>query len=82
MPLVDSPTPSPADYPPGHACKYLGTSLPACDVCREPNAEFDGATIHGPWAYMCETCHARIGVGTGTGRGQRLILTNPNPAGA
>jgi hypothetical protein len=79
MPLADSPTPSPADYPPGHACKYYGATLPVCDACRESPAFADGATIHGPWAYMCETCFSRIGIGFGTGRGQRLILANPNP---
>jgi hypothetical protein len=30
----------------------------------------DGATIYGPWANMCESCHKRMGMGLGTGRGQ------------
>ena len=49
-----------------------------CDFCQmtgaQVKAEFDGATIHGPWAYMCNEHFAAYGVGLGTGRGQKLIV--------
>ncbi len=57
--------------------------FPLCDFiegsiwsdCRdEGEARYDGKTIHGPWAYMCEQHFTEFGVGLGTGRGQRLIL--------
>ena len=43
-----------------------------CDICgaTELKKIVDGKTIHGPWAYMCERCHAEFGLGFGTGRGQ------------
>jgi hypothetical protein len=37
-------------------------------------ARYDGATVHGPWAYMCEEHFQSDGVGLGTGRGQLLVL--------
>lgn len=37
-------------------------------------ARYDGATVHGPWAFMCEAHFTSDGIGLGTGRGQRLIL--------
>jgi len=54
--------------------------LPVCDICKiegcsEP-AEYDGKTIYGPWANMCEEHFRLHGVGLGTGRGQRLIKTD------
>ena len=57
-------------------------SLPRCDFqaqlstpCRDGGeAHYDGKTIHGPWAYMCEQHFTEFGVGLGTGRGQKLIL--------
>lgn len=40
---------------------------------REPElALYDGKTIHGPWAYMCEEHFRLYGIGLGTGKGQRL----------
>jgi len=50
------------------------TNLPKCDLCRTVTARFDGRTIHGPWAYMCQACFDIHGVGLGTGFGQELIL--------
>jgi hypothetical protein len=50
------------------------TRIPLCDICRVQDAAYDGKTIHGPWAYMCQPCHDAYGIGLGTGRGQRLIL--------
>lgn len=54
--------------------------LPACDLCKQEGrddvpAHYDGATIYGPWAYMCEAHHGLYGVGLGTGRGQKLVLS-------
>jgi hypothetical protein len=56
--------------------------IPPCDICplEVPGsvpapAVYDGKTIHGPWANMCEKHWQRYGVGQlGTGFGQRLIL--------
>lgn len=49
-----------------------------CDFCKtdgkEVEAKYDGKTVHGPWAYMCEEHFGAMGVGLGTGRGQRLIV--------
>lgn len=55
------------------------STMPDCDVCkhegREPTvAAYDGKTVYGPWAYMCEDHFHMIGVGLGMGRGQRLVL--------
>lgn len=51
--------------------------LPECNFVhgtREPEpAHYDGKTIHGPWAYMCEKHFKLYGLGLGLGRGQRLI---------
>ena len=54
--------------------------LPRCDFysegfCRNfGEAHYDGKTIHGPWANMCEQHFSAYGVGLGLGRGQKLIL--------
>lgn len=52
--------------------------IPECDYCDMGNvkadAAYDGATIHGPWAYMCESHFASYGKGLGLGKGQRLVL--------
>lgn len=49
-----------------------------CDLCKskglQVEALYDGKTVHGPWAYMCEEHFGAMGVGLGTGRGQRLIV--------
>ena len=47
--------------------------LPTCDFC-EKVAAYDGATMMGPWANMCEECFELHGIGLGTGKGQKLIL--------
>lgn len=51
-------------------------SRPQCDLCRKAEAQFDGKTSIGPWAYMCLACYRKFGVGLGTGFGQRLYLAN------
>ena len=56
--------------------------LPRCSfwdlepkLCRDGGvAAFDGRTIHGPWAYMCQYHFDAYGVGVGLGRGQKLVL--------
>ena len=56
------------------------TKLPECDVHKyergTPGVEavYDGKTIRGPWANMCEECFGTHGIGLGTGRGQKLIV--------
>ena len=58
--------------------------IPKCDLCvhdvamnkagsQKLDARYDGKTVMGPWAYMCETHFARLGVGLGEGKGQELI---------
>lgn len=47
---------------------------PICDLCKANEAKYDGKTVYGPWAYMCESCFQTYGVGLGLGRGQRLVL--------
>lgn len=55
---------------------------PPCDMCRHRSnaalppaeAQFDGKTKAGPWAYMCLPCYKLFGIGLGTGKGQRLYL--------
>jgi hypothetical protein len=49
-----------------------------CDICKKEVAMFDGKTISGPWAYMCEVCYARNGKGLGLGKGQRLVKEKSN----
>ena len=57
------------------------SKLPDCDICKyvhkkaEPvQAAYDGKTVQGPWANMCEEDFPVFGVGLGTGRGQRLVV--------
>lgn len=55
------------------------SQLPTCDVCKLDGADtpaaYDGRTVMGPWAYMCEAHWQSHGVGQlGTGSGQRLVL--------
>jgi hypothetical protein len=50
------------------------SSLPPCDICGLREAAYDGQTVRGPWAYMCEPCWQHHGVGKlGTGSGQKLL---------
>ena len=56
--------------------------LPECIFCKENKvnrkAKYDGKTIYGAWAYMCEHHYDLLGIGLGTGRGHKLILTKEN----
>jgi hypothetical protein len=51
--------------------------IPLCDFCkqvgRDREAVYDGKTVFGPWADMCEEHFENLGVGLGVGRGQKLI---------
>ena len=57
-------------------------AIPNCDLCAAGKASvvnpaaYDGATVMGPWAYMCEAHFRQYGVGVGEGRGQRLFTTD------
>ncbi|RPJ71764.1 MAG: hypothetical protein EHM24_11200 [Acidobacteria bacterium] len=56
--------------------------LPNCDLCyaldgRQILASYDGKTVNGPWAYLCEMHFHSHGTGLGTGVGQRLKLREP-----
>ena len=46
-----------------------------CDICKDCLKRFptfyDGRTVHGPWAWMCEECWHWHGTGLGTGFGQQ-----------
>ena len=52
---------------------YVET-LPECDFCGI-TAQYDSATVSGPWAYMCTEHWAAYGVKKlGTGFGQKLLV--------
>lgn len=61
-----------------HGATAKVASIPPCDIHKSRgetvDAVYDGATVAGPWAYMCDDCMGRYGIGIGTGRGQRLVL--------
>ena len=49
-------------------------TLPPCDICQKTKAIYDGKTVQGPWAYMCELCWQQYGCGrAGTGYAQLLV---------
>lgn len=52
--------------------------LPECNIHKRDGAivpaMYDGKTVFGPWAYMCEQCFGVWGAGLGMGKGQRLIV--------
>ncbi len=56
---------------------YINNNNPKCDICKNlgmySEALYDGKTMYGLWAYMCEKHFKDYGVGLGTGRGQKLI---------
>jgi hypothetical protein len=55
--------------------KWMGTWPAKCDICDIPLDKqryfVDGATVMGPWALMCPSCHVTHGQGLGTGYGQK-----------
>ena len=56
---------------------------PSCDIHiylhqqSGVEAHYDGKTVGGTWAYMCDDCLKQHGVGLGLGRGQQLIVRQP-----
>ena len=54
------------------------TNYPDCDICAagdiKSEAHYDGKTIEGPWASMCDGHFLIHGRGLGTGKGQHLIV--------
>ena len=56
-------------------CSFKDNLRASPPWCRDGGeAHYDGKTIYGSWAYMCEEHFSAYGVGLGTGRGQKLIL--------
>ena len=53
--------------------------LPRCGFCNE-TACYNGATILGPSAYMCEYHFKQYGIGLGSDKGQMLMLDLKNKA--
>jgi hypothetical protein len=50
------------------------TQLPKCQFCSQ-EAQYDGSTKMGPWAYMCAYHFKYLGRGRlGLGVAQRLVL--------
>ncbi len=52
---------------------------PDCDICeglglKRADASYDGKTIYGSWAWMCEGCFKVYGTGLGLGIGQKIII--------
>lgn len=54
-------------------------SLPHCDLCGA-EAKYEGRTVLGEWAYMCETCFPLFGLGLGEAEG-RFLLSCPKCGG-
>jgi len=63
--------------PPPEA-RWIGPLPRHCSLCGVPLSYsfVDGRvdSAGGPWAYMCLSCHHRVGAGLGTGLGQRYSL--------
>ena len=55
-------------------------AIPNCYFCEEEGeiekASYDGETIHGSWAYMCEKHFKEYGTELGIGKGQKLVKVN------
>lgn len=43
-----------------------------CDLCGEEQALYDGKTVAGAWANMCNYCFNEHGIGLGVGKGQLI----------
>jgi hypothetical protein len=55
----------------GELVEVSVSELPKCDFCLK-KAKYDGRTILGSWANMCEIHFRQFGVGLGTGKGQKF----------
>ena len=53
------------------------STLPDCDFCMTEGirvtAVYNGKTVFGPWAFMCQKHFDAYGHGVGLGVGQKLI---------
>ena len=47
-------------------------TMTKCDICGK-KALYDGRTINGSWAYLCQFCMDYFGIGLGQGKGQKLV---------
>ena len=55
--------------------KVCVSKIPDCDFCENgTKARYDGKTVMGPWANMCQAHLAIYGIGLGLGKGQEYIL--------
>jgi len=56
--------------------KWMSTKPVTCEICGNPLKDvfIDGKIKLGPWAIMCERCHAILGEGLGPGKGQKYDL--------
>ena len=59
------------------------SQFPKCDLCKDSDiftppedAQYDGRTRSGIWAFMCPIHFLSHGVGLGLGKGQRLTTKN------
>jgi len=56
--------------------------MPLCDLCAQEGirslAKYDGKTIYGSWAYMCERHFKEQKANLGLGKGQELIMKKGN----
>ena len=56
------------------------TKLPQCDFCKQDptvlyqEAQYDGRTRMGPWAFMCREHFTQYGIKLGLGFGQELLV--------
>ena len=70
-------TPAPLAPAAGHVRELR--VLPRCNFCRQ-TASWDGPTVFGAWAYMCDAHEASLHLypqETGVGVGQQLLLATP-----
>lgn len=60
------------------------TKFPDCDLCAQRGvyrqARYDGKTVFGPWANMCDADFEQFGTGLGIGKGQRLLIQGEEDA--
>lgn len=66
-----------------HMCDLCGIDVSDTRLPKRHRLKIvDGATVRGPWAYMCVPCFRHKGVGLGTGKGQLYdVLTGEKLAG-
>jgi hypothetical protein len=59
--------------------------IPDCDFCKKTGggrkAKYDGKTVFGKWAFMCEEHFYCYGIKLGTGWGQILVSAGEKDRG-